>query len=61
MGTSFRGGAGPERSCPVHFNKHLLRARSELKLACVFNPPLSGKEIHDAYGLYPLDADEIHD
>lgn len=40
-------------------DEHLLRANSELKLACVFNPPLSGKEVHDENGVYPIDADPI--
>jgi len=40
-------------------DEHLLRANSELKLACVFNPPLSGKEVHDENGVYPIDAEPI--
>ena len=35
-------------------DEHLLRAHSELKLACVFNPPLSGQEVHDKDGVYPI-------
>jgi|SRR5690606_19918551 len=39
-------------------DKHLLRAGdSDLVLACVFNPPLSGLEVHDADGSYPLSQD----
>ncbi len=38
-------------------DQHLLRASSELELACVFNPPLNGKEVHDAEGVYPLEAE----
>lgn len=38
-------------------DKHLLRARTELRLLCVFNPPLSGRETHDEEGVYPLEAD----
>ncbi len=37
-------------------DEHLLRADSELKLACVFNPPLNGLEVHDENGVYPLEA-----
>ncbi len=33
---------------------HLLRAEEELELACVFNPPLTGREVHNAEGAYPL-------
>lgn len=40
-------------------DEHLLRATSELKLACVFNPPLNGREVHDENGVYPLDAQHL--
>jgi L-ectoine synthase len=42
-------------------DKHLLRASSELKLACVFNPPLHGKETHGPDGAYPLEAEPVKD
>ncbi len=35
-------------------DKHMLRAFSEMKMACVFNPPLSGKEVHNKEGSYEL-------
>ena len=35
-------------------DKHTLRAFTEMKMACVFNPPLSGKEVHNAEGAYEL-------
>lgn len=38
-------------------DRHYLRARSELKLVCVFNPPLTGREVHDEEGTYPLPAE----
>lgn len=34
--------------------RHLLRARRDLRLVCVFNPPITGREVHDADGVYPL-------
>jgi L-ectoine synthase len=34
--------------------KHYLRAESDLRLICVFNPPCTGKETHDEDGSYPL-------
>ncbi|MGB1581811.1 MAG: ectoine synthase [Nevskiales bacterium] len=40
-------------------DKHILRARSEMKMACVFNPPLHGKEVHNAEGAYELDAEAV--
>ena len=42
-------------------DKHILRAFSEMKMACVFNPALSGKEVHNAEGAYELDAEPISD
>lgn len=38
---------------------HVVRARTELKLACVFNPPLHGLEVHDASGAYPREAQSV--
>jgi L-ectoine synthase len=34
--------------------RHILRARTDLRMICVFNPPLTGREDHDADGAYPL-------
>ena len=33
--------------------RHALRAESELRLVCVFNPPVTGAEVHGADGAYP--------
>lgn len=41
-------------------DKHVLRARSEMKMACVFNPPLHGKEVHNAEGAYELEAEAVN-
>lgn len=40
-------------------DKHVLRAFSEMKMACVFNPPLNGREVHNKEGAYELDAETI--
>lgn len=40
-------------------DKHILRAKSEMKMACVFNPPLNGKEVHNAQGAYELQAEAV--
>jgi len=40
-------------------DKHILRAFQEMKMACVFNPPLHGKEVHNAEGAYELEAESI--
>ena len=34
--------------------KHVLRATSTMRMVCVFDPPLTGREVHDAEGAYPL-------
>lgn len=34
--------------------KHYLRATTDLRMMCVFTPPLTGKEVHDEQGVYPL-------
>ena len=39
-------------------DKHYLRARTTMRLVCVFNPPLTGREVHDENGIYPLIEDE---
>lgn len=41
--------------------KHLLRAKSQMRMVCVFNPPITGDEVHDADGVYPLvETQETH-
>jgi len=37
-------------------DEHILRATKEMTMACVFNPPLNGTEVHNAEGAYELDA-----
>ena len=39
--------------------RHTLRANTEMKMACVFNPPLNGLEVHDETGAYPLEAETV--
>ena len=38
---------------------HILRAHSDMTTACVFNPPLNGREVHDETGAYPLEAEAV--
>jgi len=40
-------------------DKHTLRAFKEMQMACVFNPPLNGKEIHNTEGAYELNAEAV--
>jgi L-ectoine synthase len=37
-------------------DRHVVRARSPLRLICVFTPPCTGAEVHDAAGTYPAPA-----
>jgi L-ectoine synthase len=37
-------------------DQHILRAVTQLRMACVFNPPCTGQEIHDEHGAYPAAA-----
>ncbi len=34
--------------------KHSLQAISDLRMMCVFRPALTGQEVHDEDGIYPL-------
>jgi L-ectoine synthase len=34
--------------------RHILRATTDLRMICVFTPALTGQEIHDDNGTYPL-------
>jgi L-ectoine synthase len=38
-------------------DRHILRAETEMTMACVFNPPVTGREVHDDSGAYPLVAE----
>ncbi len=33
---------------------HQLRPRTTMRMVCVFNPPVTGREVHDEHGGYPL-------
>ncbi len=37
-------------------DRHILRAEEELVMACVFNPPVTGNEVHRADGSYALES-----
>ena len=36
--------------------KHRVEARTQMRMLCVFNPPVTGQEVHDENGVYPLIA-----
>ncbi|HAK63625.1 MAG: ectoine synthase [Pseudomonadota bacterium] len=35
---------------------HIVRPQTDMITACVFNPPVTGREVHDETGAYPADA-----
>jgi L-ectoine synthase len=35
-------------------DKHQVRPRTDIRTVCVFNPPVTGREVHDENGVYPL-------
>ncbi|MCZ7528315.1 MAG: ectoine synthase [Acidimicrobiia bacterium] len=37
--------------------RHRVRATTDLRMVCVFDPPVTGREVHDESGAYPLVAD----
>ncbi|PJG48887.1 ectoine synthase [Sphingobium sp. SJ10-10] len=42
-------------------DKHIVRPATDILCACVFNPPVTGKEVHDESGAYPAEADMIRE
>lgn len=36
---------------------HIVRPKTDIVTACVFNPPVTGREVHDENGAYPAEAD----
>ncbi|MCC6142233.1 MAG: ectoine synthase [Candidatus Hydrogenedentes bacterium] len=41
--------------------RHIVRAQTDLRLMCVFNPPVTGREVHLEDGSYPLIREELAD
>jgi L-ectoine synthase len=42
--------------CLDGHERHRLKADTDLRMMCVFTPPLTGDEVHDDDGAYPLRA-----
>lgn len=40
--------------CLNGHEKHYLRAFKDMRMICVFDPPCTGKEVHDEEGIYQL-------
>lgn len=56
-GTSFEISPGTMYTLDGH-EKHVLHAFTDLRMICVFTPALTGAELHDENGTYPLLAPE---
>ena len=41
--------------------RHQVRPRTQMRTVCVFNPPVTGREVHDENGVYPLVVEEVAD
>ncbi|MGW3468039.1 ectoine synthase [Saccharopolyspora sp. NPDC000995] len=39
-------------------DQHQVRPRTTMRTVCVFNPPVTGREVHDENGVYPLVVEE---
>ncbi|MTI79521.1 MAG: ectoine synthase [Firmicutes bacterium] len=57
-GTVYTIKAGTMYALNNHEN-HYLRANkgTDMRMVCVFNPPVTGREVHDEEGVYPLIED----
>lgn len=44
--------------CLDNHDRHMLRAKTQLRMICVFTPALVGPETHDQEGAFPLLVDE---
>lgn len=40
-------------------DQHVVRPKTDILTACVFNPPVTGREVHDESGAYPAPSDMI--
>ncbi|MGW0659307.1 ectoine synthase [Streptodolium elevatio] len=38
--------------------RHTMRPAGDMRFVCVFNPPCTGREVHDEHGVYPLLTEE---
>ena len=57
-GTKYRITPGTMYALDGH-EKHTLRVRKDFRAVCVFNPALTGGEVHDEEGTYPLLEEDV--
>jgi L-ectoine synthase len=56
-GATYQLGPGSLYLLDKH-DHHQLRPRTDMRTVCVFNPPVTGREVHDENGVYPLIFEE---
>jgi L-ectoine synthase len=39
--------------------RHVVRPQTDILTVCVFNPPVTGREVHDENGAYPADVEAM--
>ncbi|MBB5911615.1 L-ectoine synthase [Nocardia transvalensis] len=54
-GVSYELGPGSMYLLNGH-ERHRLETRTQMRMLCVFNPPVTGQEVHDENGVYPVVA-----
>lgn len=42
-------------------DQHVVRPETDILTVCVFNPPVTGAEVHDETGAYPAEADMVRE
>lgn len=57
-GQKYALGPGVVYALDEHDEHYLRGGEKPLRVICVFNPPLSGLEVHDEQGVYPADMNE---
>lgn len=57
-GRKFALGPGVVYALDQHDEHWLRGGREPLRVICVFNPPLTGREVHDESGVYPLETSD---
>ena len=55
-GVTHRLASGVMNALNAH-DKHVVRPETDILTACVFNPPVTGREVHDENGAYPAAVD----
>ena len=55
-GVTHRLASGGMYALNAH-DKHVVRPETDILTACVFNPPVTGREVHDENGAYPAAVD----